>query len=80
MKADLKFNKRTAQVIECNFADFTYSPYFEGQNVLRMTVYASHEVGQWHLDMNPLEALRLQGQINEALAAWAKAKIKKDPQ
>lgn len=79
MKADLKFKKRAAGVVDCNFTDVAHAPYSFESHPLRMRVYGPQDKGDWELHMNPLEAHRLLGQLSEALAAWAKVQIKNEP-
>lgn len=76
MKADAKFNKRSAPRVLCDYADVTYWPS-EPDLPIRLRFFGPQCEGDLTINMNALEAHRLVGQINTVLALHAKSLMDK---
>lgn len=77
MKVDSKFNKRSAAPVSCNYTDVTAKFSADASEAIALRFYGPAGVGDLVARLNVLEAHRLVGQLNDALALRAKASIAK---
>ena len=77
MKVDSKFNKRAAKLVPCNYTQVMTRFNVDPSEVIVLRFFGGGANGDLVARMNVLEAHRLVGQLNDALAAHAKSSIAK---
>lgn len=77
MKVDYRFNKLSAGRVDCNYTQVHSKFHVEPSEAIVLQFFGGGENGKLLARMNLLEAHRLVGQLNDALAAHAKSSIAK---